>query len=153
MSYGCCCLGPLQQAVLSLPCSSRARTLWTGELLGQFSAYGGVSLCCCCMSLYMAVVLVILKNVSKETFFKRFYLFLDREEGREKEGERNINVWLPLTHPLLGTWPATQACALMGNWTGNQLAHRPALNPLSHSSRSSKDTFLLESHVVSSWSK
>ena len=26
------------------------------------------------------------------------YLFLDRGEGREKEQERNINVWLPLTH-------------------------------------------------------
>ena len=23
--------------------------------------------------------------------------------------ERNID-WLPLAHPLLGTWPATQAC-------------------------------------------
>ena len=30
-------------------------------------------------------------------------LFLDREEGREKERERNINVWLLLVHPLLGT--------------------------------------------------
>ena len=28
--------------------------------------------------------------------------------------ERNINVWLPLAQPLLGTWPATQACALLG---------------------------------------
>ena len=27
------------------------------------------------------------------------YLFLDRVEGREKERERNINVWLPLTYP------------------------------------------------------
>ena len=25
--------------------------------------------------------------------------------------------------PLLGTWPATQACALTGNWTGNTLVH------------------------------
>ena len=41
-------------------------------------------------------------------FFKRFYLFL----GREKERERNANVWLPLARPLLGTWPVTQACAL-----------------------------------------
>ena len=39
------------------------------------------------------------------------YLFLERGDRREKE-ERNINVWLPLTHPLLGTWPSTQACAL-----------------------------------------
>ena len=33
-------------------------------------------------------------------FFKKdfTYLFLDRGEGREKERERNINVWLPLMH-------------------------------------------------------
>ena len=43
------------------------------------------------------------------------YLFLDRGEGREKEGEKNINVWLPLECPLLGTWPSTQACAPTGN--------------------------------------
>ena len=45
---------------------------------------------------------------------KRFYLFLEGE-GREKQRERNINVWLPLERPLLGTWPATQACAQTGN--------------------------------------
>ena len=44
--------------------------------------------------------------------FKDFiYSFLERGEGREKERERNISVWLPLTWPPLGTWPATQACA------------------------------------------
>ena len=33
-------------------------------------------------------------------FFKDFiYLFLERGEGREKERERNINVWLPLALP------------------------------------------------------
>ena len=49
-------------------------------------------------------------------FFKDFiYLFLERGEGREKERERNINVWLPLMHPQLGTWPTTQACSLTGN--------------------------------------
>ena len=49
-------------------------------------------------------------------FFLRFYLFIFLErEGREKERERNINVWLPLMCPLLGTWPTTQACALTGN--------------------------------------
>ena len=46
--------------------------------------------------------------------FKRFYLFIFRERGRGGERERNINVWLPLVRPLLGTWPATQACALTG---------------------------------------
>ena len=37
-------------------------------------------------------------------FFKDFiYLFSERGERREKDRERNINVWLPLTRPLLGT--------------------------------------------------
>ena len=42
-----------------------------------------------------------------------------------------------LTCPHLGTWPATQACALTGNWTGDLLVHRPALHPLSHISQGS----------------
>ena len=69
-------------------------------------------------------------------FFKEFiYLFLERRGGREKERERSINVWLPLMLPPLRTWPTTQACALTGNQTGNTLVHRPALNPLSHTSQ------------------
>ena len=68
------------------------------------------------------------------SFFKRFYLFLERLEGREKERERNINVWLPLMCPLLGTWPATQACALTWNRTSIPLVHRTMLNPLSYTS-------------------
>ena len=63
------------------------------------------------------------------------YVFLERGEGREKEGERNINVWLPLTHTPLGTWPTNQACALTGNRTGGSLVRRPALKPLSHTSQ------------------
>ena len=31
--------------------------------------------------------------------------------------ERN-NDWLPFTHPQMGTCPATQSCALIGNPTG-----------------------------------
>ena len=69
-------------------------------------------------------------------FLKRFYLFIFREGvGREKESERNTNVWLSVVCPLLGTWPATQACALTGNPTSDPLVHRSALNPLSHSSQ------------------
>ena len=44
-------------------------------------------------------------------------------------------MWVPLARPLLGTWPATQACALTGNQTSDPLVHRPALSPLSHTSR------------------
>ena len=47
-------------------------------------------------------------------YFLMFYLFIFGGEGKEKE-ERNTDVWLPLMCPLLGTWPATQACALTGN--------------------------------------
>ena len=51
-------------------------------------------------------------------FFKNLInLFLERGAGREKKREKNINVWLPLMYPLLGTCPATQACALTGNQT------------------------------------
>ena len=53
----------------------------------------------------------------------------------EKETERNINVWLPLVCPPLGTWPATQARALTGNQTSDPLVFRLALNPLSHTSQ------------------
>ena len=79
--------------------------------------------------------------VIKDLFFKKdfIYLILDRGEGREKERERNINVWLPLSCPLLGTWPTTQTCALVGNQTGDLLVHRPMLNLLSHTSQ---DKFL-----------
>ena len=41
---------------------------------------------------------------------------------------------LPLSGPQLGTLPATQACALTRNRTGDLSVHRPASNPLSHTS-------------------
>ena len=53
----------------------------------------------------------------------------------EKERERNINVWLSVMHLVLGTWPATQVCALSGNQTRDPLVRRPALSPLSHTSQ------------------
>ena len=46
-------------------------------------------------------------------FSLKILLILFLERGREEE--KNINVWLPLTRPLPGTWPETQACALTGN--------------------------------------
>ena len=71
-----------------------------------------------------------------QVFFKDYiYLFLERGEGKDKERERNIHVWLPLAQPLLGTWPATQACSLTGNRTSDPLVHRLVLNALSHTSQ------------------
>ena len=62
---------------------------------------------------------------------KYFIYFLDRRDRREKERERNISVWLPLTRPPRGTQPAAQACALTGNRTSDHLF----LNPLSRTSQ------------------
>ena len=75
------------------------------------------------------------KRGRETSILKKKILFIFRGEGREKERKRNISVWLPLTHPLLGTQSTTQACALTGNRTGDPLVHRPALNPLSHTSQ------------------
>ena len=61
---------------------------------------------------------------------------------REKERERNIKMWLPLVRPLLGMWPATRHVPYTGNQTSNPLIHRPALNPLSHTSQGSMGFFL-----------
>ena len=71
------------------------------------------------------------------------FIYFSRERGREgdREEEKHQCVrekQLPLTRPQPGTWPATQACALTGNRTGNLLVHRLALNPLSHMSQGSK---------------
>ena len=42
-------------------------------------------------------------KLSLKSFYKDFtYLFLERGEGREKEREININMWLPVTRPQTG---------------------------------------------------
>ena len=61
-------------------------------------------------------------------------------------------MWLPLAHSQLGTWPATQACALTGNRTGDPLVCKPALNPLSHTSQGAKNTFNAH-HIIRCSSK
>ena len=53
---------------------------------------------------------------------------------------RNIRVqeihdWLTLSRPEPGIWPATKACALTGNRTGDLSVQRLALNPLSTPAR------------------
>ena len=85
---------------------------------------------------WYAVFMNLFGSLHRSLFF-RLYLFIFRERAREKGREGNIKVWLSLVHPLLGTWPAAQACALTGNRTSDLLVHRPALNPLSHTSQGS----------------
>ena len=57
-------------------------------------------------------------------------------------------MWLPLMRPLLGIWPATQACALAGNQTADPLVCRRALNPLSHTSQGTSSYFSLSDKYV-----
>ena len=87
---------------------------------------------------------------SQILFLQRFY-FIFRQRGREEERERNISVWLPLTLPLLGTWPTTQACALTGNQTCDLLVCRLVLNPLSHTSQGSHILFSAQILCVFFW--
>ena len=95
--------------------------------------------------IFLMLKILIFNFSLKCYFFKKdfIYLVLDRGDGREKERERNISVWLPLSCPLLGTWAATQACALTGNWTRNPLICRLALSPLSLTSQSMDSFFLV----------
>ena len=82
----------------------------------------------------LRIIFFFFKN--KFFFFKKwFYVFVFTERGREGDEKRNINVWLPLTRPLLGTWPTTQACVPTGNPAHNPSLHRLVLNPLSHTSQ------------------
>ena len=74
-------------------------------------------------------------------FLKILFIYFYREgKGRRKKG-RQMSVckryvdWLPLLCPQLGTWLATQACALTGNQTGDLLVNRQVLSPLSHISQ------------------
>ena len=72
-------------------------------------------------------------------FWKTLLIF--REEKGGRKGEKHQCVVASCTHPLLGTWLTTQACALTGNGTHNTLIHRLALNSLSHTSQGLKVFF------------
>ena len=60
-------------------------------------------------------------------------------------------MWLSLTRPILGTWPATQACALTGNRTSNPLVCRPVLNPLGHTSQGPVFIFIDAATLLSNY--
>ena len=93
------------------------------------------------------------KNISGSNivplFLKSFYLFIFREKRMEGERARNINVWLSLVRPQLGTCPTSQACALTGNWTSDPLVRRPELNLLSHNSQGWYSTFNTQMNIYS----
>ena len=51
-------------------------------------------------------------------FRKRFYVFIVRERVRGREGEGNINVWLPLTH--LPTGDLARNPGMCTGWESNR---------------------------------
>ena len=65
---------------------------------------------------------------------QRFYLFLDKGEGREKERERNINV-VASHAPTTGGLPRNPGKCSDWESTGDPLVLRAVLNPLSHISQ------------------
>ena len=97
--------------------------------------YGHVSNIRGFLSKYMYLLQIYFLNKILFTYFQR---------GRART--RNINVWekhqsVALARTQLGTRPTTQACALMGNWTRDLSVHKPAHNPLSHTSQGSNISF------------
>ena len=58
-----------------------------------------------------------------------------RKRGRQTSTYERYIDQLPLTCPQLGTWPATQACAMTRNPTGVLSVCKPAHKPLSNTSQ------------------
>ena len=77
-------------------------------------------------------------------FFLRFYLFIFREEKAGRQSGRETSMCgCFLCAPQLGTWPATQACALTENWTSDPLVCRLALNLWATPARAFSKIFIL----------
>ena len=75
-------------------------------------------------------------------FFKVLFIFREGKVGRKRGRETSMHGCLSNTLPQLGIQAATQICALTRNQTSDPLVHRPALNPLSHTSQGSRWEFL-----------
>ena len=106
-----------------------------------------LSVCLRLSNVWLRCVLVwVSLNLSHLEFIKLLFLificlFLERGQGRERG--RETSMCGCLSHaPYLGTWPATQSCALTGNWTSDPLIHRPMLSPLSYTSQGKWQYFI-----------
>ena len=74
---------------------------------------------------------------AKYTYFLKKILFVERGAGRERGREISIcetSIGC-LSRPQPGAWPATQACALTSNWTGDFLVCGTTPNRLSNTSQ------------------
>ena len=84
------------------------------------------------------------KNKELVVGFALFNLLLESGEGREKGRKRNISV---KDKHQLRIHPATQACALTGNWTSDLLLCGTMLNQLSHTGQGWFCHFLHKSYI------
>ena len=83
------------------------------------------------------------RRVGVKSFLKQdfIYLFLEREDGREKrevqkhQCERKASIDCLLRVPQLGTEPTTKACDLARNRTGDSLLCGMIPNQLSHTGK------------------
>ena len=95
---------------------------------------------------------IFLYNKHVMLFKKRFYLFIFRERVREggregeREGEKDKSVVASCV-PLLGTWPVTQACALIGNQTGDSLVCSPRSIHWATPARATCNTFIIKKNL------
>ena len=63
-------------------------------------------------------------------------IFIFREgKGRRKKGRQTSMCGWVSRSAHWGSGPKTKACALTGNQTGDPLVRRPALNPVSYTTR------------------
>ena len=86
--------------------------------------------------------LTTLNQIWYKPIFCLFLIILLIYCYRKAKTGREASMCGCLSHaPRLGTRPATQACALIGNQTGDPVAHRLVLNPLSHSSQGRNHCF------------
>ena len=84
-----------------------------------------------------------LLHLSMTHFFKKTYLFIFRERGKEGEREGEKHQRVVASHaPPTADLASNQACALTGYQTGDPLVPRLALNPLSYTSQGSMTHFL-----------
>ena len=79
------------------------------------------------------LTLILIYNVYFIIYLFIFERERERGEGRKRGRETSTSGYL--SSPLMGTWPAAQACALTGNQTSDPFVHRLALNPLHHTSQ------------------
>ena len=99
-----------------------------------------VKILCIKWPTYEVIIITVLKEfevkyiLSEDSFFKRDFIHLFLERGREGEREEKKHQCVVGLSgaPLLGACPAAQACAPTGNQTSHPLVHRLVLNPLSH---------------------